>query len=229
MSFDLYVWHEDQPITAEDAYAKLEAWDDDETPDPFKPHPSVGRFCDALLERFPALESLSDDDLDRLGVWSVTPDHSDTMVPLSCVWSRAGEVYATVQALAVEHGLVCYEPGHHVLNPNAPGYDPPFTLSSESLPTILDPDERRLEWMIGKVGRDNRHVTLERRDGWFVQVGYGEAAGVRQGTYALEYQEGSPDRHFRCQTTDGHEALRLLKEFRSGDETWKRRHPWQPL
>jgi hypothetical protein len=107
MSFDLYVWHEDQPITAEDAYAKLEAWDDDETPDPFKPHPSVGRFCDALLERFPALESLSDDDLDRLGVWSVTPDHSDTMVPLSCVWSRADEVYATVQALAAEHGLVC--------------------------------------------------------------------------------------------------------------------------
>jgi hypothetical protein len=54
-------------------------------------------------------------------------------------------------------------------------------------------------------------------------------AGVPAGTYALEYQEGSIDRHFRCQTTDREEAVRLLREFRDGDQAWKRRHVWQPL
>ncbi|GAA4572294.1 hypothetical protein GCM10023176_34930 [Micromonospora coerulea] len=92
-----------------------------------------------------------------------------------------------------------------------------------------DPDARRLEWIIGQVGKDNGHVILERADGWFAQVGYGDLAGVPVGTYALEYQEGSVDQHFRCQTTDREAAVRLLQEFRVGDETWKRRHQWLPL
>jgi hypothetical protein len=46
-----------------------------------------------------------------------------------------------------------------------------------------------------KVGTDSEFVILERADGWFVQVGYGEFAGAPDGTYALEYQEGSTDRH----------------------------------
>nr|WP_204342866.1 hypothetical protein [Micromonospora terminaliae] len=224
----MYVWHEDQPITAAEARAKLERWADG-GPDPFAAHPAVGRFYDALLDRFPPLESLSDEDIDRLGVWSMTPERSDAIVAVSCVWSRADELGAAVLALAVEHGLVCYEPGYHVVNPNAPGYTAPFTLSSESLPTMPDPDDRRLEWIMGQVGRDNGYVILERADGWFVQVGYGDAGGVPDGTYALEYREGSIDRHFRCQTTDRAAAVRLLQEFRAGDETWKRRHTWGPL
>jgi hypothetical protein len=195
----------------------------------FAPHPAVGRFYDALLDRFPPLETLSDDLIDQLGVWSVTPERLDAIVAVSCVWSRADEVGAAVLALAAEHGLVCYDPGYHVLNPNAPGYVAPFTLSSESLPTMPDPDARRLEWIIGEVGNDNRYVILQRVDGWFVQVAYGTAAGVREGSYALEYQEGAPDRHFRCQTTDRQEAVRLLQEFRAGEEPWKRRHVWQSL
>jgi hypothetical protein len=131
--------------------------------------------------------------------------------------------------LAAEHGLVCYEPGYHVVNPNVPGYVAPFTLSSVSLPTMPDPDAHRLEWIMGEVGKDNWFVILERADGWFVQVGYGESAGVPAGTYALEYQEGSTTQHFGCQSTDRMAATRFLQEFRAGDETWKRRYAWRPL
>lgn len=81
-----------------------------------------------------------------------------------------------------------------------------------------DPDAHRLDWIMGRVGADNRYVNLERADGWFVQVGYGEVAGVSAGTYALEYQEGSVEQHFRCQTTDREAAGRLLQEFLAGDE-----------
>jgi hypothetical protein len=228
VSFDLYIWREDQPVTAAEARAKLERWADGGQ-DLFATHPAVGWFYDALLDRFPPLESLNDEDIDRLGVWSMTPERSDAIVAISCVWSRADEVGTAVLTFAAEHGLVCYEPGYHVVNPNAPGYVAPFTLSSESLPTMPDPDAHRLEWIIGQVGKDNGYVILERADGWFVQVGYGDAAGVPAGTYALEYQEGSIDQHCRCQTTDREAAVRLLQEFRAGDETWKRRHQWRPL
>ncbi|KAB1928252.1 hypothetical protein AB0J94_25340 [Micromonospora noduli] len=66
MTFDLYVWHEDQPVTAAEARAKLERWGDG-AQEVFAAHPAVGRFYDALLHRFPPLESLGDDDVDRLG------------------------------------------------------------------------------------------------------------------------------------------------------------------
>lgn len=137
VSFDLYVWHENEPITAAQARAKLERWGDDGE-NVFAAHPAVGSFYDALLDRFPPLESFSDADIDRLGVWSVTPERSDAIVAVSCVWSRADEVGAVVLALAAEHGLVCYEPGYHVVNPNVPGYAAAFTLSSENLPTVPD-------------------------------------------------------------------------------------------
>ncbi|MEU8015903.1 hypothetical protein AB0B74_08020 [Micromonospora parva] len=228
MSFDLYVWHEEQPVTAAEARAKLERWGDG-AQEVFAAHPAVGRFYDALLDRFPPLESLGEDDIDRLGVWSMTPERSDAIVAVSCVWSRADDVGTAVLTLAAEHGLICYEPGYHVVNPNAPGHAALFTLSSESLPTMPDPDAPRLEWTIGQLGTNNSYVILERADGWFVQVGYGDAAGVSAGTYALEYQEGSIDRHFRCQTTDREAALRLLQEFRVGNDGWKRRHLWGPL
>jgi hypothetical protein len=163
--------------------------------DVFASHPAVSQFYDELLDRFPALKSFSEDDIDRLGVWSMTPERSDAIVVVSCVWSRADEVSTAVLTLAAEYGLVCYEPSYHIVNPNAPGYRATFTLSSERMPAMPDPDARRLEWIVGRLGADNRYVILERADGWFVQVGYGDIAGVPAGTYALEYREGSIDQH----------------------------------
>jgi hypothetical protein len=50
--------------------------------DVFKPHPAVPTMRDAVLKRFPPLESLSDQDIDTLGVWSVTPEPSDSILLL---------------------------------------------------------------------------------------------------------------------------------------------------
>lgn len=228
MSFNLFLWRDDRPITADEARAKLQRWDGG-AEGVFPTHPAVGRFYDALLAQFPPLESFSDTDIDRLGVWSVTPERSEAIVVVSCVWSRADEVNAAVQTLATQHGLVCYEPGEHLLNPNAPGYRATYTLSAERLPTVDDPDERRLEWVAGRLGLDNTYAILERADGWFVQIGYGQAVGVPAGSYALEYQEGALDQHYRSCTTDRQEVVKLLQEFRAGEDTWKRRHVWRPL
>ena len=228
MSFDVYVWHESTPITPETARAKLEQWSGDEA-HPFSANSAVPLMRDALLERFPALESLPEEDIDTLGVWSMTPAPSDSILALSCVWSRADELYAAVTTMAAEYGLVCYEPGDHVLNPNAPGYRATFTLTSAGLPNVPHPDAKRLDRVARQLGDKSYYAILERADGWYVQVGYGGTAGTGPGTYALEYREGSMERHFRSDTTDLTEVIRFLQEFLAGDETWKRRHTWQPL
>ncbi|MBV1849443.1 hypothetical protein [Catellatospora tritici] len=228
MSFDLYVWHESESITADDARIKLERWADGQ-PDVFDAHSRVPALRAALLEMFPPLENLSIDDIDDLGVWSYTPEPSDYVLAISCVWSRADEVGSAVLRLAAEHGLVCYEPGFHVLNPNAPGYAPPFTLSSAVSPTVPDPDDKRLDWTVRRLSAGDFYAVLERADGWYAQVGYGRSAGVPTGTYALEHREGSAERHFRTETTDVVEAVRFFQEFRAGTDEWRRRHVWRPL
>ncbi|BCY13942.1 hypothetical protein [Actinoplanes sp. L3-i22] len=218
MSFDLYVWHEPEAITPALAESKLRRWRDEE-PGIFRAHPAVRSFRAALTDRFPPDSE----------VWSGRPAESDTVLALTVAWPRAGEVGSAVVALAREHGLVCYEPQSHLLNPNAAGHIPAFTLTSAAGPEVPDPTEKRIEQRIRRLGPDNHFLILERADGWFVQVGYGPAAGAEAGRYALEYREGAPERHYRTETPDLTEAARLLTDFLAGADTYKRRHTWQPL
>ncbi|BCJ41881.1 hypothetical protein GCM10010168_75690 [Actinoplanes ianthinogenes] len=218
MSFDLYVWHEPESITPAIAETKLRRWHEEE-PGVLRPHPAVLAMHADLLERFPP----------DSGAWSSVPAPSDLVLHLTVDWSRAGEVGAAVVALARQHGLVCYEPQSHLLNPNAPGHAAGFTLTSATGPDIPDPTPDRIERVMSRLGVDNHFAILERADGWFVQVGYGPAAGAAPGEYALEYREGGPEHHFRAETSDRTEAERLLTEFLAGDESWRQRHVWRPL
>ncbi|GIF16230.1 hypothetical protein [Actinoplanes teichomyceticus] len=218
MSFDLHVWHEPEPITPAIAETKLRRWHEGDA-EVFRPHPAVPEMFAALVERFPPSSD----------VWSVVPTPSDAVLSLTVAWPRAGEVGAAVVALAREYGLVCYEPQSHLLNPNAAGHAPGFVLTSAVGPDIADPTPDRIERMVSRIGPDNYFLILERADGWFVQVGYGPAAGAEPGRYALEYREGGPERHFRTETADRAEAVRLLTEFLAGAQSWKLRHAWRPL
>lgn len=225
MSFDLHVWHEPEPISAELAQAKLDRWDAGE-PGAFQAHPAVPALLAALLDRFPPLESLSDADADR-GAWSMTPDPDEAMLALSCVWSRADEVRQAVTQLAAEHGLVCYDPQHGVLDPNAPGQVPAFTLTTDGLPTVPDPDEERLDRTVRRLNPARFYTILERADGWFAQVGHGPSAGVAPGAYALEFREGAEGAHLHTSTTDVTEAVRFLQDVLAGRGAWRQRHRWQ--
>lgn len=228
MGFYVYVWHEAAPTTADAAAAKLDRALAGER-DVFVDHPAVPALREALLRRFPSLEELDEDAIDEQGVWNFTPVASDSVLEISVVWSRAGEVYPVVRQLAREHGLVCYEPGDRVLEPNAVGYVSRFTLTTQRLGEYRDPNGRRIEWAVSQLSNDNYFVALTRADGWYVQVGYGAPAGVAPGTYALEYQEGSTEQHFASHTTDISAATRFMKEFRAGKDVWKRRHGWRRL
>ncbi len=226
MSFDLYVWHEAGPITADEALAKIESMEEGEEPSPFVVHSGLLAFHTALLSQFPALEDLPDGRLDEHGVWSVTPEASDSYIGLTIIWSKAARVATSVRELVSRHGLICYDPQNHVVLPNAPGYVPAFVLTTERLDAIPDPTTDVVERVARMLSNDNYFAILERADGWYAQVGYGESADVRPGTYAMEYREGSPDLHFRAVTTDIAAATRFLQEFLAGEDSWKLRHTW---
>jgi hypothetical protein len=234
VSYDLYVWRETTAITATRAAAKLNELDENNELDEddvtrFEAHAAVAAFYADLLTRFPALESVPDDTLETLGVWSVTPEASDRLISMSIGWRHVAEVAPTVRTLAGEHGLICYDPQDDVVVPNVPGYVAAFSLTSENGPTVPDPDDTRIERTIAKLGRDNYFAILDRADGWYAQVGYGASAGVRPGLYAMEYREGSADRHFRAVTSDVAAAVRFMQEFLGGGDTWKRRHRWSRI
>ncbi|MEU8005618.1 hypothetical protein AB0B66_31045 [Catellatospora sp. NPDC049111] len=226
MSFDLYLWHESEPISADVARSMLERWNDGER-GVFQAHPAVPALRAALLDRFPALEDLDPADVDDRGVWSMTPTSDDAILAVSCVWSRADEVGRAVLELAAAHGLVCYEPGHHVLNPNAAGHVPAFTLTAAGQPDVPDPDDERLDRTVRRLSPVDFHAVLDRADGWWAQVGHGPSAGVAPGTYALEFREGAQGAHLHTSTTDVAEAVRFLQDFLGGRDDWRQRHRWQ--
>ncbi|WP_433828423.1 hypothetical protein ACQP2E_03445 [Actinoplanes sp. CA-015351] len=105
MGYELFVWHEAAPISADAAEAKVREGT-------FHSHPAVPALRAELLRHFPPQQAP--------GVWAATPQESDSVLELSCVWSRAGEFGDAVRTLAARHGLVCYEPANRLLDPNAP-------------------------------------------------------------------------------------------------------------
>jgi hypothetical protein len=210
VGFELYVWHESQPIGPVDATQSLDRWAVRE-PDVFPDHPALPVFRDALRSRFPDLQT----------------DIEAGVVAIEIPWLSAAEISDAVLDLAAEHGLVCYDPALQVVNPNAPGYVPRFTLLSQRYPEIPDPDARRLEAAVRRLGENNSFTVLDRCDGAFVQVGYGPAAGAPAGAYVLEFSDGN--RHVGSRTPDADAAVRLLQEFLAGEDGFQHRHDWRRL
>lgn len=116
MSFDLWVWREDGPVTAEAAGEKYDALDEQEPEG--EPDERVTAFYKELTDRYPELYVLTDDDVDS-SPWSDDPGISAAGVFLCIVWSRAEEMLSSVIALAARHGLVCFDLGADVV------YNPP--------------------------------------------------------------------------------------------------------
>ena len=86
---------------------------------------------------------------------------------------------------------------------------------------------RRLDHAVRRLGDTNAFAVLDRSDGAFAQVGYGNAAGAAAATYVLEHREG--ERHLGSRTPDAEAAIRFLQDFLADQDGYLSRHAWQPL
>lgn len=226
MSFDLYIWREQHPITAEHANTICQELAEGRD-DAVEPDTRVLAFHQELTDQFPDLESLSDEELES-SPWNMNPDATSSRVILCMGWSSADEVSQLILELADRHGLVCFDPqGGQIHNPTqaltAGGLRLEFCDGSQ----INDPSREDLRVHVQRLSAKNWYAVLERRPGWFVQVGIGPFAGnVPPGKFALEYCEGAPDRHYRVLVDNLDDVLALFEGFATGDEAWKTAYSW---
>lgn len=108
MSFDLAVMNVEKKISSEEATEIYNKLCDGEY-DVLKPSERIDSFYQELVEKYPDVESYSDDDIDDCP-WSVELDVSDGAVVMSMVWSAADEIPSFVTNLAEKHGLALYDP-----------------------------------------------------------------------------------------------------------------------
>jgi hypothetical protein len=107
MSFDLGFWHEDRPLTADEAgerYAELCDGNDRIV----TAYPVV-YFIEELAQRYPPIGAYEDDDLDDCP-WNCAWDVGQGSVVVCIAWSRADELTPILIELAHHHELLCYNP-----------------------------------------------------------------------------------------------------------------------
>lgn len=213
MSYDLYLWHGPKPVTAQQAKAichQLAQGQDDAV----VPHEAVSAFHQDLIARFPRLESLGDDEIED-SPWNMSPSATTGRVILMIGFSHVAQVGPTVQELARQHGLVCFDPQSGVV------HHPPLSRPAGSLllesgngSAVIDPNAEVLREQLGQLSPTNFYACLEREAGWFVQVGIGQRAGnVPEGKFAVEYREGSPDRHYRVLVDSLDDVVAVFEDF----------------
>lgn len=228
MSFDLYFWGSPKPVTTEQAAQICQNLAQEQTRD-VHADPQVEAFYQQIIARFPALEGLGDDDLEA-SPWSMSPQPSPSHLITSVRWPQAEEFARWAIPLAAGYGLVCYDPqGGQVHNPPAPSPAGHLRLEFCDGGVIDDPSPTELPGLLNLISDSNWYACLQGRPGWFVQVGIGPRAGAPDGQYAVEFREGTPDRHYRTVLGGLDEVASVFHGFATADQSWKDSVAWTRL
>lgn len=226
MSFDLWVWREEAPVTGEQALRKFrwltaeEEWDGPE-PEMF-PDERVADFHAEIRTVYPPLEELDVAEAEE-SPWSMSPfEMPDNYVAMCMGYAKAEDAAPVIIETAMRHGLVCYDPqNYRVHNPPqiVDGDGPHLTFFDGG--AVNAPRSGDLPRLLRLVTERNWFACLDVRPGWYVQAGLGERAGAPEGMYGVEYREGAADRHFRHVTGDFNEVVSAFQGFADGQDDWK--------
>lgn len=111
MSYDLAVWHTDEPLTdgnAAQIYVHLcEHW-----PYLNGDSPAIRAFYEELTGRWPEIDTIPEHHIGNFEFcpWSCTLSRSGMAVLMACVWPKTVEVVQYVKPLARKHGLLLFDP-----------------------------------------------------------------------------------------------------------------------
>lgn len=120
MSFDLGFWHEDQPITAEQALqVYLQLCENNDTA--VKPHPNIALFLQEVTQHYPQIDDYPEEKLEECP-WSIQWDVTSGSVIFCMTWPAGRKLASLFIQMAQKHDLVCYNPQQREV------YLPPFLL-----------------------------------------------------------------------------------------------------
>jgi hypothetical protein len=108
MSFDLAFWHEDRPISAEEArHIYWQLCDEDYSV--VKPHQDITLFLQDLTQRYPPIEDLAKEEIEE-NPWSCAWDVTPSSVIVCMTWPSGRALAPFLIQMANQHDLVCYNP-----------------------------------------------------------------------------------------------------------------------
>jgi hypothetical protein len=222
MGFDLAVWYEPAAVTDEQAAATYELLRHGKDAG-LTNHHNLSTFFADLIGQFPTSGGLPETDAGR-SVWSVDPEVADNALRLSLSLASAGEVAPSIRHLAERYGLVCYDPHAGQVQLPRPLASPLLQLSGDGLAAIIEPSTEEVSRVVARLGDEHTHLTLQRFAQQYVQA----AVRSTTGKFAVEYRDGSPDRHFQGNTSDIAVLVHIFVGFALDAEEWKRRYRWRP-
>jgi hypothetical protein len=227
MSFDLGVWRESMPVTAESAartYGRLL----DGVVDGAEPDARVTAFYEELTARFPELCDLQEEDIES-SPWMAGLDVSPAHVIMTISWSRAGEIALIVQELAAAHELLYFDPqkGTVCQAPQVAAV-PGMKLISCDGSMVANPGPSQIRTAVKRLSSTtNWYVVLEEREEWYVQAGLGANAGAPDEHFGLEYRAGSEHEHFRCIVSASDDVVEAFEAFARGETRWRQGFSWK--
>ncbi|MEV6194904.1 hypothetical protein AB0M19_21205 [Streptomyces sp. NPDC051920] len=232
MSFDLAVWFESERVSTWDAVGTYERLcDGDLAGAGVVASGAVTAFHRELTARFPELVADEDDGRrPTASPWTTRLDVSTAHVIMPMSWERADATAPEVVALAAAHGLVCFDPQADVLHhpPALRGKGGPSLRPCVGL-TVEDADPDVIERAVHRLSEENWFLILERRSGYFLQVGLGPNAGLATGGFAVEHRDGAMERHYRCVLGERDQVATLCADYASGASAWSVDTQWDSL
>lgn len=215
MSFDLGFWWEERPLSSTDAARKYEALIEGRT-GIVTGHSKLESLYDTIVSRFP---DLTEENLDS-SPWSVPLHKTRECIIVTMSYSRQSEVSDILLQMSESFGITCYDPQTGKVY--FPEGESTATLELASGLVIRGPSQDDVIAALSEISSEDWYVVLERRPGWFIQVGFGEVAGVSDGSHALEVREGSEENHFRAVIEERSRVIDIFCRYLSGNAGWMR-------
>jgi hypothetical protein len=227
LSSYLYVWFEPARVSSDEAVAKLNRHFAGEI-EAIEAHPRVGEFYASLIERFPALEDLDEDD--PRSVWTMTPRPSDRLIAMRVVFQQVRVAFEAIRELAAQHGLVCCDE-QGVVWPNVPGYRPALLMTSRTGMVALEPDRQHIERVVAHLThRYSPHVPVVlEADDRTAQVCFGEHDPGQPASFAMAYRDSTEADQMTASTTDVEAAQAFMADFATRADGWPGNHTWTPV
>ena len=113
MSYDLAIWHESSPISADVAQQKYEAiCSQKRLPDC---HVSLAQFIVSLTSLYPQIDDWAEEDINECP-WACEFDTSSGHCIMNIRWGFEDLIRSKVLEIAMDFGLTCYDPQSEIVH-----------------------------------------------------------------------------------------------------------------